>query len=176
MPVFAYKDKTPNIADDVYVSPQASIIGQATIGARSSIWEHAVIRADYNTVTIGTDSSIQDNCTVHCDLRFPTKIGNRVTLGHNSVAHGCIIDDNCLIGIGAIILNDAHIGERSIVGAGAVITPGTKIPAESLVVGIPGKVVRSLKPADLFELENSWKVYVELSREYLKRQKKTTKK
>lgn len=93
-------------------------------------------------------------------------------MGHNSVAHGCTIDDNCLIGIGAIILNTVHVGERCIIGAGAVITPGTQIPSKSLVVGIPGKVVRSLNPSDLYELENSWKVYVELSREYLKQHTK----
>ncbi len=168
MTIIPYKDKKPTIAKDAYISPRASVIGDATIGDRSSVWEHAVIRADYNTISIGTDSSIQDNCTVHCDLRFPTKIGNRVTLGHNSVAHGCTIDDNVLVGIGAVLLNDVHIGHHTIIGAGSVITPGKKIPPESLVIGVPGKVVRSLTPADLMELDANWKVYVELSRRYLK--------
>ena len=168
MPIISYKGQTPTIADDAYISPRASVIGQATIGARSSVWEHATIRADYNTITIGTDSSIQDNCTVHCDLRYPTSIGNRVTLGHNSVAHGCVIEDNVLVGIGAIILNNVHIGHRCIIGAGSVITPGKVIPPESLVVGVPGKVVRSLTPGDLDELDANWKVYVELSRRYLR--------
>ncbi|MFX0167894.1 MAG: gamma carbonic anhydrase family protein [Candidatus Hodarchaeota archaeon] len=167
MPVIPYQGKKPNIADDAYISPRASVIGQASIGARSSVWEHATIRADYNTITIGSDSSIQDNCTVHCDIRFPTIIGSRVTLGHNSVAHGCIIEDNVLVGIGAIILNDVHIGSHCIIGAGCVITPGKKIPPESLVIGVPGKVVRQLTPADLKELDTNWKVYVELSRRYL---------
>lgn len=168
MTIISYKGINPKIAKDAYVSPRASVIGAATIGARSSVWEHAVVRADYNTISIGADSSIQDNCTVHCDLRFPTKIGNRVTLGHNSVAHGCTIGDNVLVGIGAVILNDVHIGDHTIVGAGSVITPGKKIPPESLVIGVPGKVVRSLTPADLMELDANWKVYVELSRRYLK--------
>lgn len=168
MTIIPYKDKKPTIAKDAYISPRASVIGAATIGGRSSVWEHAVIRADYNTISIGTDSSIQDNCTVHCDLRFPTKIGNRVTLGHNSVAHGCTIDDNVLVGIGAVLLNDVQIGHHTIIGAGSVITPGKKIPPESLVIGVPGKVVRSLTPADLMELDANWKVYVELSRRYLK--------
>lgn len=167
MPIIPYKGKTPKIAEDAYISPRASVIGAATIDARSSVWEHAVIRADYNTITIGTETSIQDNCTVHCDLRFPTSIGNRVTLGHNSVAHGCTIEDNVLVGIGAIILNDTQIGHHCIIGAGSVITPGKKIPPESLVVGVPGKVVRSLTKADLVDLEMNWKVYVELSRRYL---------
>jgi carbonic anhydrase/acetyltransferase-like protein (isoleucine patch superfamily) len=168
MAIISYKGKTPTIAEDAYISPRASVIGAASIGARSSVWEHAVIRADYNSISIGADSSIQDNCTVHCDLRFSTQIGNRVTLGHNSVAHGCIIDDNVLVGIGAIILNDVHIGHHTIIGAGSVITPGKKIPPESLVIGVPGKVIRSLTPADLLELDANWKVYVELSRRYLK--------
>lgn len=168
MTIIPYKDSKPKIATDAYISPRASVIGAATIGARSSVWEHAVIRADYNTISIGTDSSIQDNCTVHCDLRFPTKIGNRVTLGHNSVAHGCTIDDNVLVGIGAVILDNVQIGHHTIIGAGSVITPGKQIPPESLVVGVPGKVVRTLSPTDLQELEANWKVYVELSRRYLK--------
>ncbi len=168
MAIIPYQDKKPIIAEDAYISPRASIIGATTIGARSSVWEHAVIRADYNTISIGTDSSIQDNCTVHCDLRFPTKIGNSVTLGHNSVAHGCTIEDNVLVGIGAAILNNVQIGHHSIIGAGSVITPGKIIPPESLVIGVPGKVVRSLTPADIKELDANWKVYVELSRRYLK--------
>ncbi|MFX1576023.1 MAG: gamma carbonic anhydrase family protein [Promethearchaeota archaeon] len=176
MTVIPYQDKKPKIAKDVYISPRASVIGAATIGARSSVWEHAVIRADYNTISIGTDSSIQDNCTVHCDLRFPTIIGNRVTLGHNSVAHGCSIGDNVLVGIGAVLLDDVHVGHHSIIGAGSVITPGKKIPPESLVIGVPGKVVRSLTKVDLMELDTNWKVYVELSRRYLKQLQQVQKK
>ncbi|MHA2406159.1 MAG: gamma carbonic anhydrase family protein [Candidatus Hermodarchaeia archaeon] len=167
MAIIPYQGKKPTIAEDAFISPRASVIGAATIGARSSVWEYAVIRADYNSISIGTDSSIQDNCTVHCDLRFPTKIGNRVTLGHNSVAHGCTIEDNVLVGIGAVLLNNVQIGHHSIIGAGSVITPGKIIPPESLVIGVPGKVVRSLTPADLKELDANWKVYVELSRRYL---------
>jgi len=168
MTIIAYKGRMPTIAKNAYISPRASIIGAATIGPRSSVWEHAVIRADYNAISIGSDSSIQDNCTVHCDLRFSTQIGNRVTLGHNSVAHGCTIEDNVLVGIGAVILNDVHLGHHTIIGAGSIITPGKKIPPESLVIGVPGKVVRTLTPADLRELDTNWKVYVELSRQYLK--------
>lgn len=167
MPLFSYQGNIPVIAKDAYISPRASIIGQATIGARSSVWEHATVRADYNKITIGTDTSIQDNCTVHCDVRFPTKIGNRVTLGHNSVVHGCTIDDNVMVGIGAILLNDVHIGHHCIIGAGSVITPSKKIPPNNLVMGVPGKVVRSLTADDLMELESNWQIYVELSRRYL---------
>ena len=168
MPIIPYQDKKPTIAADVYISPRATVIGAATIGARSNVWEHAVIRADYNTITIGTDSSIQDNSTVHSDVRFPTKIGNCVILGHNAVAHGCTIDDNVLVGIGAVILNGAHVGHHTIIGAGSVITPGKQIPPESVVFGIPGKVVRSLTPNDRTELATNWQIYVELGRRYIK--------
>lgn len=168
MPIISYQGKKPKIADDAYISPRATVIGSATIGARCNVWEHAVIRADYNTIDIGTDTSIQDNCTVHCDVRYPTKIGDRIILGHNAVAHGCTIEDNVLVGIGAAILNEAHIGHHSIIGAGSLIPPGKKIPPESVVVGVPGKVIRSLTPTDQFELDNNWKIYVELGRRYRK--------
>lgn len=168
MPIISYQGKKPKIADDAYISPRATVIGSATIGARCNVWEHAVIRADYNTIDIGKDTSIQDNSTVHCDVRYPTKIGDRIILGHNAVAHGCTIEDNVLVGIGAAILNEAHIGHHSIIGAGSLIPPGKKIPAESVVVGVPGKVIRSLTPVDRMELENNWQIYVELGRRYRK--------
>lgn len=167
MVILPFTDKTPVIADDAYISERASVIGAATIGARTSVWEYAVIRADTNTITIGEETSIQDNCTVHGDARFPVKIGNRVTLGHNAVVHGCTIENNVIIGIGAIVLNDAYIGHHSIIGAGCVVTPGTKIPPKSLVVGIPGKVIRPLNESNLLEVEQRWQVYVGLSRQYL---------
>ncbi|MFX1476012.1 MAG: gamma carbonic anhydrase family protein [Promethearchaeota archaeon] len=167
MVILPFKDKAPVIADDAYISERASIIGAATIGARTSVWEYAVIRADTNTITVGEETSIQDNCTVHGDVRFPVKIGNRVVMGHNAVVHGCTIENNVIVGIGAVILNGAHIGHHSIVGAGCVVTPGTKVPPESLVLGIPGKVIRSLNKADRFEVEHGWQVYVGLSRQYL---------
>lgn len=172
MVILPFKDKTPVIANDAYISERASVIGAATIGARTSVWEYAVIRADTNTITIGEESSIQDNCTVHGDARFPMRIGNRVTLGHNAMVHGCTIENNVIVGIGAIILNGAHIGHHSIIGAGSVVTPGTRIPPKSLVVGIPGKVIRPLNESDLFEVEHSWQVYVGMSRQYLSQQRK----
>ena len=171
MPIFEFKGKTPQLAEDVYISPRASVIGAVTIGARSNVWEHTVIRGDYNTITIGSDSSIQDNCTVHADLRFPTKIGSRVILGHNSVVHGCTIEDDILVGVGAIILNGAHISDHAIIGAGSVVTPFTKIPPKTLVLGIPGKVVRTLTQGDLTELEYNWQGYVELAKQYLAQSK-----
>jgi carbonic anhydrase/acetyltransferase-like protein (isoleucine patch superfamily) len=167
MVIQTFEGKKPVIAKDAYVSPRASVIGSVTIGAKSSVWEHAVIRGDYNTITIGSETSVQDNCTVHCDMRCATKIGDRVTLGHSSVVHGCNIEDDVLVGIGAIILNGVHIGARSIIGAGCVVTPGTTIPPESMVLGVPGKVVRPVTQAELVEFAANAQVYVQLSRRYL---------
>jgi carbonic anhydrase/acetyltransferase-like protein (isoleucine patch superfamily) len=167
MVIQTFEGKTPVVAKDAYISPRASVIGAVTIGAKSSVWEHAVIRGDYNSVTVGSETSVQDNCTVHCDMRYSTRIGNRVTLGHNSVVHGCTIEDDVLVGIGAIILNDVLVGARSIIGAGCVVTPGSKIPPGSLVLGVPGKVVRPASEAELAEFAINWKLYVQLSRRYL---------
>jgi len=167
MPLLEFHGKRPMVAPDAYISGRAVLIGAVTVGARSSVWESAVLRADYNTITVGEDTSIQDNCTVHCDPRFATNIGSRVTLGHNAVAHGCTIEDDVLVGVGAVVLNGAHIGHHSIVGAGCVVVPGTKIPPESLVLGVPGRVVRSLGKQDRQLIEGSWRAYVELSRRYL---------
>lgn len=167
MVIQTFEGKKPVIARDAYISPRASVIGAVTIGAKSSVWEHAVLRGDWNTITIGSETSIQDNCTVHCDMRWATKIGNRVTLGHNSVVHSCTIEDDVLVGIGAIILNNVQVGARSIVGSGCVVTPGTAIPPESLVLGVPGKVVRPVTSAELAEFATNAQVYVQLSRRYL---------
>lgn len=167
MVIQTFEGKTPVVAKDAYISPRASVIGAVTIGAKSSVWEHAVIRGDYNTITIGSESSIQDNCTVHCDMRCATRIGDRVTLGHNSVVHGCNIEDDVLVGIGAIILSGVHVGARSVIGAGCVVTPGTTIPPQSMVLGVPGKVVRSVTQAELAEFAANAEVYVQLSRRYL---------
>jgi carbonic anhydrase/acetyltransferase-like protein (isoleucine patch superfamily) len=175
MVIQTFEGKMPVIAKDAYISPRASVIGAVTIGARSSVWEHAVIRGDYNTITIGSETSVQDNCTVHCEMRYATKIGDRVTLGHNSVVHGCIIEDDVLVGIGAIILNDVLVGARSIIGAGCVVTPGTKIPPESLVLGVPGKVVRPATEVELAEFATNSKVYVQLSRRYIADAKRSSK-
>jgi len=167
MVIQTFEGKTPVIAKDAYISPRASVIGAVTIGTKSSVWEHAVIRGDYNTITIGSETSVQDNCTVHCEMRYATKIGDRVTLGHNSVVHGCTVEDDVLVGIGAIILSGVHVGARSVIGAGCVVTPGTTIPPESMVLGVPGKVVRSVTQAELGEFATNAQVYVQLSRRYI---------
>ncbi len=132
------------IPDNVFVADTATIIGDVTLMKDANIWFGAVIRADKAAVIIGEESNIQDNCVVHTSSTFPVTIGRNVSVGHGAILHGCTIEDNVLIGMGAIVLNGAVIKEGSIVGAGALITEGKEIPSHSLVIGVPGKVIREV--------------------------------
>ena len=139
-----YKDKNPKIHDSSYIAPSADIIGEVSIGEKSSIWHQAVLRGDVNKIVVGSYTNIQDGSIVHVAEAFPTIIGNNVTIGHGAIVHGCTIKDGAFIGMGAIILDGAIIGEGSLIGAGALVTEGKEIPPYSLVVGIPGKVVKKI--------------------------------
>ncbi|MES2177017.1 MAG: gamma carbonic anhydrase family protein [Gemmatimonadota bacterium] len=134
--------KTPTIHPHAFVHPAAHVIGDVTLGARVSVWPTAVIRADTDAVVIGDDSNVQDGAIIHCDPGIPCTIGNRVSLGHRAIVHGATIDDDVLVGMGAVVLNNVRIGSGSVIGAGAVCREGTVIPPHSLVVGVPGKVIR----------------------------------
>lgn len=131
-------DKTARIAQG------AIVYGDVSVGEKSNIWYHAVVRGDSDSITIGKYSNVQDNCTVHVDTGHPVEIGDYVTVGHGAVIHGCKIGNRCLIGMGAIILNDAVIEDDCVIGAGALIAQGKTIPKGSLVVGNPGRVMRSV--------------------------------
>ena len=144
MTVSKYKGIAPDISEVSYIAPSADIIGEVRIGKKSSIWHQATIRGDVNKVEIGDFVSIQEGTVVHVDKDKPTIIGNYVTVGHQATVHGCIVEDNCLIGMGSIILDGAVIGAGSIIGAGALVPPGKVIPPRSLVMGVPGKVVKEL--------------------------------
>ena len=132
----------PVIEEDVFIAPGAFIAGDVHIKKGASIWPSASIRGDMAPVTIGENTSIQDNVTIHTNTNGPAHVGNNVTVGHNAIIHAATVEDNCIIGMGSIILDGAVIGEGSIVGAGAVVTPGTRIPPNSLVLGVPAKVVK----------------------------------
>lgn len=147
MTILEYQGHKPQIAAGCFVAPSADIIGNVKIGSGSSIWFGAVIRADLEPIEIGENTSVQDNVTLHTELARPMKIGSQVTIGHNAVVHGCTIEDNVLIGMGAVVLDGAVIGQGSIVGAGCVVGENKVIPPHSLVVGVPGKVVRELDQA-----------------------------
>lgn len=155
-----------NISETAYVAPGARIIGQVTLDSRSSVWFNAVLRADSDTITIGPRSNIQDNCTVHTDAGWPVCVGANVTVGHNCVLHGCQIDDECLIGMGSVLMNGAHVGRHSIIGAGSLVTSGTVIPEGSLVMGSPARVRRQLTPQEIESICENAQEYVDLAQKY----------
>jgi carbonic anhydrase/acetyltransferase-like protein (isoleucine patch superfamily) len=145
----AYQGISPTIRATCYVDLSAQVIGDVQLGEHSSVWMNAVVRGDVNSIRIGANSNVQD-CAVLHGMRYvyPVVVGDWVTIGHNATVHGCVLEDAVLIGMGATILNDARIGEGSIIAAGAVIPEHTVIPPNSLVAGVPGKVRRTLTPAD----------------------------
>jgi carbonic anhydrase/acetyltransferase-like protein (isoleucine patch superfamily) len=145
----SYQGKVPVIGEGCYIDASAQVIGDVELGPQASIWMNAVARGDVNSIRIGAKSNVQD-CAVLHGMRYvyPVIIGEMVTVGHNATVHGCVVEDAVLIGIGATILNNARIGEGSIIAAGAVIPEQTVIPPNSLVAGVPGKVRRTLGDVD----------------------------
>ena len=167
----SYRGALPRIAASAYLDPSAQIIGNVEIGERSSVWCNATLRGDVNTIRIGDDSNVQDNSVLHVDYgEFPLHIGDRVTVGHSVVLHGCTVEDDCLIGIGAIVLNGAIIGRGSVIAAGALVSEGARIPPGSLVMGVPGKVRREVNEIERERFHLNWQRYVDLARHYLDEQ------
>ncbi len=143
--LISYKNIKPVLlSTDIFIADGAKIIGNVTLHPNSSIWFNSVLRADCAKIVVGSNTNIQDNCTVHVGEDINTIIGANVTIGHNAVIHGCIIEDNCLIGMGSTILNGAVVGTGSIVGANSLVTMNTVIPPNSLVLGSPATVVKSI--------------------------------
>ena len=153
--------------EGVFIAPTATVIGNVTIAPGSSVWFGAVIRSDMALIQIGRNTSVQDNAVIHVREGIETRIGDQVTMGHGAIVHGAQIEDTVLIGIGAIVLDRARVGESSIVGAGAVVTEGTQIPRRSLVLGVPGKVVKEVTPEQIQWIEANAKSYTELAQRYL---------
>jgi carbonic anhydrase/acetyltransferase-like protein (isoleucine patch superfamily) len=153
--------------EGVFIAPTATVIGNVTIAPGSSVWFGAVIRSDMALIQIGRNTSVQDNAVIHVREGIETRIGDQVTMGHGAIVHGAQIEDTVLIGIGAIVLDRARVGEGSIVGAGAVVTEGTQIPRRSLVLGVPGKVVKEVTPEQIQWIEANAKSYTELAQRYL---------
>jgi len=150
----------------LFVAGNATVIGNISFGKEVGIWFGAVIRADKDRITIGDRSNIQDNCTVHTSKGYPVTLGSEVSVGHGAILHGCTIQDRVLVGMGAVILNGARIGNGSIIGAGAVVTEGKDIPPNSVVVGVPGKIVKQTDADQQQHIRNNASSYVELAREY----------
>jgi len=163
-----FQNKQPQLGEDVYVSENAKVIGDVTLGDEVNIWFGAVLRGDMHYIKIGNRTNIQDNSVVHVTTRVsPTNIGSGVTVGHGAIIHGCTIEDDCLIGMGAILMDDAIIGAGSLIGAGALIPPNMKIPKNSLVVGSPGKVVRQVKDFEREMILERPQEYIDLASIYL---------
>ena len=153
----------PQIDPTAYVASQAVVIGDVRLAARSSVWPMAVLRGDINFIEIGEGSNIQDGSIVHLADDLPTRVGKLVTVGHRAILHACTVEDECLIGMGATILDGAVIGKGSIVGAHALVTKGTHIPPGSLVLGAPAKVVRPLRPEEIADIRTWADHYIALA-------------
>jgi len=163
-----FKQIWPKLGERVYVDVSAQVIGDVELGDHASVWMNAVIRGDVHSIRIGPYTNIQDNCVVHVYKELhPTLLADHVTVGHSVTLHGCRIDSWCLIGMGATILNDAHVGEESIVAAGALVPEGMVIPPRSLVMGVPGKVRRSITEGEREGLRRSANDYYEYKEIYL---------
>jgi carbonic anhydrase/acetyltransferase-like protein (isoleucine patch superfamily) len=150
---------TPAIDPSGYIADGARIVGQVDLHAQVGIWFNAVLRADMASITIGERSNIQDNVTCHVDTDYPLVVGSGVSVGHNAVLHGCTVEDDCLIGMSATVMNGAVIGRNSLVAAGALVTEGTIIPPGSLVAGVPAKVRRELTPEEIQGVINNAEHY-----------------
>jgi len=164
----SYKGTSPQVAPTAFIADGAHIIGDVHIGEHSSVWFNCVLRGDCYYIRIGQSSNIQDGTVIHVTQgRFPTVIGNYVTVGHSAVLHGCTVKDRCLIGIGAIVLDNVSIGEESFVAAGSLVTPGTVIPPRSLVMGAPAKIRREVTDEEVKRIDDHWQHYVEYKNQYI---------
>ena len=166
--IYDFEKNTPQIHPDSWVASNAVIIGKVTLEKNSNIWFNSVIRGDVEPITIGEGSNIQDGSVIHTDPGCPAIIGKNVTIGHLVMLHGCIIEDDCLIGIGATILNKAKIGKNSIIGANALVTENKVIPERSLVLGSPGKVVRQVSEEEIKSIKENAEHYVANYKKYKK--------
>jgi len=164
----SFRGIAPRVAASAYIDPSAQLIGDVTVGERSSIWPNASVRADMGPIIIGSDTSIQDNCALHLDEGFPLTIGDRVTVGHSVTLHGCTVEDDSLIGIGATILNGARIGKGAVVAAGSLIPEMMQVPPATLVMGVPAKARRPVTAEEQARFAEGVKHYVEKAQIYNK--------
>ncbi|WP_286266411.1 gamma carbonic anhydrase family protein [Thalassotalea atypica] len=172
--IYQLEDLSPNIADNCFIAPNATLIGDVTISAHVSIWFNVVIRADTDKVTIGKNSNIQDGSILHLDSGFPLTVGENVTVGHKVMLHGCSIGDNTLIGMNAVVLNGAKIGKNCVIGANALVTENMKVPDGHLVLGSPAKVIKPIDKKTIKQIEYGAQHYVENGQRYTKHLKPIT--
>lgn len=151
----------------VFIAPNATVLGEVSLGQETGIWFGAVVRADRDRIVIGDRSNVQDNAVLHTSAGYPLLIGADVSVGHGAILHGCRIRDRVLVGMGAIVLNGAEIGEDSLLGAGTVVTEGTRIPPGSVVVGVPGRVIKQVSPEQREHILKNARNYWGLAEGYL---------
>ena len=164
--ILPYRGKAPVIDPTVFLAPMAAVIGDVTIGAGSSVWFGAVVRGDFQPITIGQNTNIQDNATIHVRRDVPVHIGNNVLIGHNAVVHCSRVGDNTLIGMGSIVMGYSEIGENVVIGAGTFLPQHKKIPSNSLVFGNPAQIVRALRDDEIEALQEAAENYANLGVEY----------
>jgi carbonic anhydrase/acetyltransferase-like protein (isoleucine patch superfamily) len=160
MAIYQLGEHAPEIDASAYIADSASLIGKVTVEANASVWFGVTIRGDNERITIGENSNVQEGTVMHTDMGYPLVVGKNVTIGHQAMLHGCTVGDGALIGIQAVVLNGAKIGKGCLVGAGAVVTEGKEFPDNSLILGAPAKVVRTLTEEDLQRLQASAASYV----------------
>ncbi|MEP6482151.1 MAG: gamma carbonic anhydrase family protein [Rhodoglobus sp.] len=164
--IVAFGSSTPAIPESAWVAPNATLIGAVTLGERASVYYGAVLRGDINSITIGEGSNVQDLVAMHVGSDHPLRVGDRVSIGHAAVLHGCTIGDDCLVGMSATVLNGAVVGAGSLVAAGAVVLEGSVIPPRSLVAGVPGRVKRELTDAEFEQVKANAEHYLAYTQEH----------
>ncbi len=164
--IYQFEDRAPSLPEEYYVAENATVIGDVSLGEQSSIWCGAVLRGDIEPIIVGARSNIQDNSVAHTSRGQPVVLGEDVTVGHKVTLHGCKVGNNCLIGMGAILLDGCEIGDNCIIGAGALVAQHRKIPAGSLAVGSPGRVIRKLSQEDFSAIRSFAERYVALQARY----------
>lgn len=166
----SFEGKRPKVHKSVFLAPSSVIVGDVSIGQDSSVWFNVTLRADIYPIKIGKASNVQDGTIFHVTAgKYPVIVGDKVSIAHGVMVHGCVIEDECLIGMRATILDGAKIGHHSIIAAGALVTEGMQVPPYSVVMGVPGKVVRKVRPDELMRIEQNWQHYIDYSKRWKKK-------
>ena len=161
-----YLDYKPRISNKAFILDSAVVVGDSTLHDYSNVWFNATVRGDMASIEIGEGTNIQDNAVIHTDTNLPTKIGKYVTVGHSAIVHAATVGDYALIGMGSIILNGAEVGDYAMVAAGTLVPPGKKVPARTLVIGSPMKIIRELTDSEIEANINNAKTYIKLAKGY----------
>jgi carbonic anhydrase/acetyltransferase-like protein (isoleucine patch superfamily) len=167
MTIYKLDDVSPSLSEGVFIADSADVVGNVSVGENANLWFGVVARGDVNSITVGENTNIQDLTMLHVTEDLPLVVGRNVSVGHGAILHACIIEDSCLIGMGAIILDGAHISKNSVVAGGSVVPPGKKYPENSMIMGNPAKVVRELRADEIEKYSNHYKSYIKTKNDYL---------